>query len=488
MLSISDFLAATNGKMLQPGKSTHIESCEIDASRVAPGCAYIAINPAKYDCADGGLGFTGNEDSVFGLGGFDDGHDRIHEALSNGATTIVIEDRVDLHSVPSSVTVLSCPKAIEAVKFVCQARLADSGICVIGVSGCIGKSTVSHLIWSCLNKLEKGSAFLCDRTRTTYLGLAVDILRYVNTQKYLVVELQSDAKGQIPSLISVAPPNISVVTRITNAHLAKLGSKQNIIDEETSPLFESMSGHRRIAILNGDDEYLVPLSSSTWKKRILVGYSERCDLRIRDAYVSDEGTHCRLEYEGHSTSVDLRCIGRHYPFSAAATAAVICEFGQPLAIVARAISQCVPPPGRMELFRGRNEWIVLVDAYNAGFESTLNAVDSLKAIGDGKMIGIIGSMLELGRHCRSEHELLGQELVHRLGTLVTVGEAAYIVYKSAIGNGFPAGDAFHFESVERLICSLDELAFPKGARIVVKGSGALRLERAALHLLRERIA
>lgn len=488
MLSIGDLLAATGGSVLRPGGLTQIESAEIDASRVRPGDTYIAIDPKKYSCSDGGFGLTGNEDSAFGLGGYENGHDRISEAIKHGATAVVLENEVDLDSIPSYVAVLRCPRAVEAVRVLAQERLRDRGVRVIGVSGCIGKSTVCHLIWSCLNNLEKGSALLCDRTRTTYLGLSIDILRYVNGQKYLVVELQSDGIGQIPSLIRVAHPDISVVSRITNAHLVKLGTIQDIIAEETSPIFDLKPGRRPVVVLNGDDENLASLSSSTWDKRILVGYSGHCDMRIEDVRVRGLHTHCRLEYGGNQAGIDIPWVGSHSPFSAAVTASVACELGHTLLMATRAISECPPPPGRIELFRGRNDWKVLVDAYNAGLESTLNAVDTLNSIRGGKRVGIIGSMLELGCRCRSEHEVLGQHLTHKLDVLITVGEAAFLAFKSAIDNGFPKQDAFHFESVERLILSLDDLHFPRGSRIVVKGSGAMRLERVALHLLRERIS
>lgn len=141
----------------------------------------------------------------------------------------------------------------------------------------------------------------------------------------------------------------------------------------------------------------------------------------------------------------------------------------------------------METFRGRNGYLVLVDAYNAGYESMINAIETLNSVGQGERIGIIGSMLELGPHCRLEHEKLGERLVGNLDVLIGVGEAAHITAQSAILHSFAQEKVFHFESVERLVLSLPKLPIPENSRILVKGSGALRLERAALHLLAETI-
>lgn len=202
-----------------------------------------------------------------------------------------------------------------------------TGTRVIGVSGCIGKTTTSHAIWDSLNSIESNSALLFDRTRTTFLGLAIDILRSVISQKYLVVELQSDGPGQIPKLLEVAPPAISVVTRITHAHYEKLGSLDEILKEETSALVLPQFRKGITAIINGDDDLLANLNCEDWGKRISFGRSLGCDPEIVDSEIVGNRTNVRLCSNRQPIEFSVGCAGAHYPYVFAATFAVLKELG-----------------------------------------------------------------------------------------------------------------------------------------------------------------
>lgn len=120
MLLVNEFISKINTEVIRYGDCVQLRKCEIDAARVTAGACFIAINPSNYNSRDGGLGLTGNEDSAFGLGGFDDGHRHLDLALSNGASILIVEDEIEVKKVPKKITILKCSSTINAAAFLAQ--------------------------------------------------------------------------------------------------------------------------------------------------------------------------------------------------------------------------------------------------------------------------------------------------------------------------------------------------------------------------------
>ena len=67
---------------------------KIDADNVNSGDFFVAIDCNKYDLTDGAIGFTNNEDSVWGLGGTIDLEKTINTALQNGARYVFLDNKI----------------------------------------------------------------------------------------------------------------------------------------------------------------------------------------------------------------------------------------------------------------------------------------------------------------------------------------------------------------------------------------------------------
>jgi UDP-N-acetylmuramoyl-tripeptide--D-alanyl-D-alanine ligase len=390
-------------------------------------------------------------------------------AVQRGARAVISERPIA--GIPNGIINLVCNDGPALLADYARQKIKTKSCHVIGVSGCIGKSSTTHTIWRMLNSLNSGSAILFDRTRTTYIGLAIDVCRALRDEQYLVVELQSDSTGQIPALCSVSLPDTAIVTRITHAHLSKLHTIAAIIQEETSPLEYS-----NLAILNADDSYLCSLGASLAQPLVYFGEDRSAEVRIEKYNQGRFGVEFSITARGVSHKVVRPGFGKQSASAAAASAAFAITLGVPVAEVASALSSIDAPPGRMEAFQRPDGGILILDAYNAGLESTINALDAL-AMHSPPSWAIIGSMLELGPRTRDDHQALAEQLP-QLDGLITVGEAARIVWNISHKNG-RYGTNIHFESVERLIIALKDMSFLRGANVLIKGSGALRLERLA---------
>jgi UDP-N-acetylmuramoyl-tripeptide--D-alanyl-D-alanine ligase len=140
-------------------------------------------------------------------------------------------------------------------------------------------------------------------------------------------------------------------------------------------------------------------------------------------------------------------------------------------------------PGRLQCFVGQNGCYVLDDAYNANLFSTTAAVDALLSLPAKRRIAFIGSMLELAEFSERDHRILGSKLATSVDMLITVGESAYYVADEVIKKGFPQQNLYCMDSVEDAISIIPSLSLDNQTAVLVKGSGAMRMDRITPNLL-----
>src|SRR5256886_6344202 len=95
---------------------------------------------------------------------------------------------------------------------------------------------------------------------------------------------------------------------------------------------------------------------------------------------------------------ELKLIGTHNGYNAAAAAAVGVALGLDAEIILRGLANATTPGRRMRPVRMPNGALLIDDCYNANPSSTKAALLTLTHLvrGKGKAIAVLGDMLELG--------------------------------------------------------------------------------------------
>ena len=173
----------------------------------------------------------------------------------------------------------------------------------IGVTGSVGKSSTKTAIALVLSARHRVGADA--KSYNTPIGLPLAILgeegqgrnifgwlgvicralkRLIKTDLHypqvLVLEMGVDTVGDMAYLVSLAPCAVGVVTVVTSAHLALLGSIENTLQEKMT-LVRTLAGERRCAILNADDELIMRERNSLKDPVITFGFTELADLRVQ---------------------------------------------------------------------------------------------------------------------------------------------------------------------------------------------------------------
>ncbi|MDB5178711.1 MAG: UDP-N-acetylmuramoyl-tripeptide--D-alanyl-D-alanine ligase [Patescibacteria group bacterium] len=240
----------------------------------------------------------------------------------------------------------------------------------------------------------------------------------------LVIEVGTDAPGEVPHTLSYLRPHIGVVTAVVPEHMEYFKTLDAVAHEELA----LVAGSER-AIVNYDDvaakyrhKYVEPQPG-----HLYYGLDAKADYRIELSGTDPvNGTTGTLLKSGHArvTGANFALYGRHSAKAAAAAYAVADLLGLTKAEIEQGLASLKPVHGRMNPLPGRNGSTIVDDTYNSSPEALAAALDALaKAPITGRRIAILGSMNELGADAPRYHQEAGTAAAG-LDLLITVGDLA----------------------------------------------------------------
>jgi UDP-N-acetylmuramoyl-tripeptide--D-alanyl-D-alanine ligase len=126
-----------------------------------------------------------------------------------------------------------------------------------------------------------------------------------------------------------------------------------------------------------------------------------------------------------TVEASIKVLGEHNLRPAVAAAAVGVKFSLSATELKSGLEKIEPVPGRMKLFKGFNNSMIIDDTYNSSPAAAESAVKTFLSIQAPHRIVIMGSMNELGAVSQTEHEKIGR--MFRPDTVewvITIGEEA----------------------------------------------------------------
>lgn len=254
----------------------------------------------------------------------------------------------------------------------------------------------------------------------------------------VVVEVGTDAPGQIEELGAYLRVDIGVVTSIAPEHMEFFDDLDAVAKEELS-----LAGYSKKLFINKD------LCDPKYLKNLPIPH-QLYSLAEAKALVGGEiANKARL-------------------YSISAAAAVAKEFGMNPDEIKKATGTIKPVSGRMQELAGINNSTIIDDTYNASPEAVAMALKTLYSFKAPQKIAILGNMNELGKHSEQAHEDIGKLCdPKQLDLVVTIGP-------DAIKSLAPAAEAIGckvetFDSPYTAGEYLKRLVKP-GAVILAKGS------------------
>jgi UDP-N-acetylmuramoyl-tripeptide--D-alanyl-D-alanine ligase len=260
--------------------------------------------------------------------------------------------------------------------------------------------------------------------------------------------------GDIEELCQIGKPTHGVITNISPAHLEGFGTIEAVA-ETKGALFQSLL--KGTAFVNVTDQRVTQLQTAG--NNISYGLTPDCDYPA-DLHHEKDGT---ITLTIDAEEVPTKSINLTFAKNVIACTAIARELDLEWDAIKDRIATFLPPKGRCEVINN-GTFTIIDDTYNANLESTVAAIEYLKAFsGNGQRIFVFGDMFELGDSSIEQHQAIGQKCDEaELSAVLTVGSETIATDGAIRKTNFHQ----HFESKDDLLKSFNEIVRMKMETIV----------------------
>lgn len=320
-----------------------------------------------------------------------------------------------------------------------RAKLASMAkIKIVGITGSYGKSTTKEMLFQILKPHFK--VVRTPKNFNTDIGVSQTILKDVHAgTEVLIAEMGAYKTGEIRSAVSVAPPDIAIVTAVGNQHLSIFGSIKKLFAAK----YEIVEGIKQdgVAVLNGNNEYCIHMAEKTNRRKILYftfsgdkyvisdGVEEGKrhskfpideNVYAKDIKLSLHGISFQLVYKGKAKQVKTNIISEHNISNLLAAISAAAELGLSLNDIAETINRIKFELPYLNQKKAKNGSTLIDDSYNsneAGFISALKFLRLFKK--QGKKWVMTRGIIELGNAKKVVYERIAKILVKSAQGLIT---------------------------------------------------------------------
>ena len=429
-----------------PRRSGDIRGVGTDTRAIGTGDLFVALAGDRYDA-----------------------HDFLADAVGRGAAALVVHDasRATAFDVP----VFHVRDTREALGRLARFRRrawARPGRAVIGVAGSNGKTSTKELLRAALGAARPVHATIGNLNNL--IGVPLTLLALPDTAELAIVEMGTNAPGEIAALRAIVEPDIVVMTSIGEEHLEGLGDLAGVFQEE-SDAFDGAA----LAIVPADQPEIAAAARGRARAVVSAGL-DTGDVHADEWVLASDGTGV-LVVDGIEVRPPVR--GAHNLRNTMLALAAARALDVPLTDAARGLA-AMPVPSMRTAWTALGAATLINDAYNANPPSARAALDLLAAAGTAgaggrvrQRVAVLGTMRELGAGAPALHDAVARHAL-ALGIDVVAGIGDFA---DALARVAP-GDA-------RVVTGADpqsvwsDLAprLTSDAVILLKGSRGVRLEQ-----------
>ncbi|NTU69734.1 UDP-N-acetylmuramoyl-tripeptide--D-alanyl-D-alanine ligase [bacterium] len=389
------------------------------------------------------------------------------------------------------------------LKFLTVSYIKKNNPEIIAITGSVGKTTTRKAITYVLGKRYSVRSFE-EHSYNTEIGVPLSVfgkkipnyrmlwilvifgcvweLFFGKKYDILILEMGADKPGDISYFLNFIRPKVSVVTRVTAAHMDGFKSIDNILAEKSKIV--KILKKEDMAILNGDDSLILPLAKEIQSNVITYGLSQDNDIYAKNIKYSDKGLNCIISIMGREYNFSPKILGEHSLYSLLAAVCVGVKFKIEDKEIISYLLDFRPVKGRMNLISGVRDTLIIDDSYNANPVSMIKALETLSNVAKKRRVAVLGTMNELGSYSESGHKEVGQKIKEFVDILVTVGDGGKIIAEEAIKSGFPEENVY-IRGVSDDAGNVLKGIIDKSDTVLFKGSqNKVMLERAIFKIMK----
>jgi len=443
-VKVEQLVAAVGGELLTGNSNQPIKAVLIDSREKAEDGLFIPI-----------------------IGEKTDGHKYVSGALSGGAKSLFMQkesaykEEILALAKDAGACVVAVEDTVAALQKFAAWYRNQFDIPVVGITGSVGKTTTKEMISAALETEKKVLKTIGNKN--SQIGLPLMMFYLDHSYDVAVIEMGMSEVGEMKNLAAVARPECAVMTNIGVAHIAQLGSQENIRKEKLNIInkFDKNS----VLFVNGNDILLNKTATEITQKSITIDCDEvtlavlkdtravtygicsgeaEFDVSAKDLVTGGSGIGFTAVIKAADSTkqipVQLKVYGNHNVMNALAAIAVAMRFGISPEKAAEGLAEYEPIAMRGQIKTVNNiTWID--DTYNASPDSMKSGAQVMLSLEGKRHIAVFADVLELGEASERLHREVGAylaELVEqdrKTDLLVTVGTQAAFIADEAKKHG-----------------------------------------------------
>lgn len=390
-------------------RETIISHVAFDSRKVKPDSLFFALRGEKVD-----------------------GHMFLEEVANKGAIAAVVAK--DYLGPDFGMELIGVDNVRNALQDLAREVFQKNPPLVIGVTGTVGKTTAKEFIAGILS--EKFRVGKSEGSQNSQVSLPLIILNWEGDDEILVLEMGMSEKGELSRLVSIAPPDFGVLTKISLAHSQFFKDIEGIAEAKCELFTSKKMKH---AFINKDAK----------------NYQAVLDLKVPITWFEKAMIPSPL-----SSSQLLENLG--------AAVSIARHLGMSEEEIMRGAQKLKPFTHRGERIEKKGV-LFIDDTYNA---SPVAMEAALKSIPEGKKrIALLGGMKELGAYEEESHRAIGECALPILDELLCVGKECQIMVDLFKKKG---KRATLFETKEKAAAHLKKI-MQEGDVVLLKGSNSFQL-------------
>ncbi len=336
-----------------------------------------------------------------------DGNNYTDEAIKKGASLAIVNTLGKLNKSKKVKTNSVLKVLTSASKDVRKISAAK----VISITGSSGKTSLKDLLSFCLKKLAPISK--SNRSHNNKFGVPLSLFNINKNDKFAVLEVGMDKKGEIDNLTKIIKPNFGIITNISYAHIKNFKSLSEIAKAKSEIMNNIVKGGK--IVLNKDDSYFNFLKKIALKKNIhVISFSKKntsSDIYIKKIISNKKNSKIFINVKNLIKTFLVKNDLSLYLDNILASVALLSEFYNLKNINEKLFYNFKVPLSRGDQtkVRFKNKTIYLTDeSYNSNPLSLKFAIENFDKQKNYNKYLILGDMLELGKFSKLLHKKISK--------------------------------------------------------------------------------
>jgi UDP-N-acetylmuramoyl-tripeptide--D-alanyl-D-alanine ligase len=457
-LSAGEVESGTGGTLIEGSRSTVVSGVSIDTRTLQSGDVFFAIRGPNQD-----------------------GHRFIPDALSKGASGVVVEQGYRYPGeFPAGRILLKVDDSHCALKSLAMYVRRRWPGTLVAVTGSMGKTTTREFAAQVMQ-----SKFTVYRTPGNYnnlFGLPLALFGLNLDHSIGIFEMGMSAPGEIAEMCRIATPTVGIITNVAPVHLAFFDSIEKIA-EAKGELAEALPAGGTL-IYNADDRLVCGIGARFAGRKVSFGSSSFADVRADGIEILGlDKTRFRLSCSGTSHQAVIPFAGAHYVMNALPAVALGNLHGIAPAQMVESLGKLQQVAMRGQILRFKEGFTVIDDSYNSNPRALMQMIEVLAGVpAFARRILVAGEMLELGKDSDQLHCECGAFAAARgLDMVIGIQGAAREIVRAATESGRPGSQARFFEDPGAAADFIGGLVH-KGDLVLIKGSRGVHTEKVVQRL------